>query len=193
MTSFRRLKCRGHAPFQFFLSPDRHFLTSPELDARATMTGMSSRRSCTPFLFLVLSSLNRTRAWIPSSAYEHRTATGRSPMWAKQTPRILSAGNEGAAHFQCALRLRGGSSSAPSFSYAASSTRKPMISAAATSLLAGSLAGAVGCRCTPRPLHAPPVSCSLLLIEWRTLRWILIGRGHFPPDFGSFAALGPAP
>jgi hypothetical protein len=27
----------------------------------------------------------------------------------------------------------------------------------------------------------------------RTLRWILIGRGHFPPDFGSFAALGPAP
>jgi Mitochondrial carrier protein len=65
-------------------------------------------------------------------------------MWAKQTPRILSAGNDGAAHFQCALRLRGGSSSAPSFSYAASSTRKPMISAAATSLLAGSLAGAVG-------------------------------------------------
>jgi hypothetical protein len=49
------------------------------------------------------------------------------------------------------------------------------------------------CRCTHRPLHVLPVSCSLLLVELRTLRWILIGRGHFPPDFGSFAALGPAP
>lgn len=93
--------------------------------------------------------LHTSDAWLAPACVENRAILGRmgsNDIHRKKFHLIRPANDEdGRAHHQWygALRVRGGSSPT-TVTYGSVSTQQPMLSAAAASLLAGSVAGAVG-------------------------------------------------